>query len=110
MLASRQSCFRLELPLPTQEFVTSGRPPLTLLEKWLGAYEKTVPSQFSATPNDQSRTQHAAKDLRDKGPRDEGIEEEDLEYAMQQTIERLLCLVLEDEESDLVIQDEELAD
>jgi len=36
----------------------------------------------------------------------EGIKEEDLEYAMQQTIERLLCLVLEDEESDLVIQDE----
>ena len=99
-----------QLPLATQEFVTSGRLSLTLLEKWLGACEKTVLGQFSATPNDQLRTQHAAKDSRHEGPGDEGIEEEDLEYAMQQTIERLLCLVLEDGETDLVIQDEELAD
>jgi hypothetical protein len=99
-----------QLPSATQEFVTSGRTPLTLLEKWLGVYEKTVSGQFSGIPNDQSRTQHAAEDLEDEGPGDEGIGEEDLEYAMQQTIEQLLSLVLEDEESDLVIQDEELAD
>jgi hypothetical protein len=99
-----------QLPSATQEFVTSGRPSLTELEKWLGACEETVSGQLLAAPDDQSRSQHAAKDSRDEGPGDESIQEEDLEYAMQQTIERLLCLVLEDEESDLVVQDEEWAD
>jgi hypothetical protein len=100
----------LHLPLATQEFITSGRTPLTLLEKWLGIYEKIVDSQFLAIPNNQSRTQYGAKDLEDKGPGDEDIEEEEEEYAIQQIIEQPLSLVLEDEESDLVIQDEELAD